>query len=37
MRQVNSYKHIPKLDLSSFNKKNFIYSNFLKKFNKKDL
>ena len=37
MKQINSYNHIPKLDLSLFNKKNRIYTSFLNKIKEKDI
>ena len=37
MKQINSYNHIPKLDLSLFNKKNKLYTNFLNKIKDKDI
>ena len=37
MKQINSYNHIPKLDLSLFNKKNKLYTSFLNKIKEKDI
>ena len=37
MKQINSYNHIPKLDLSLFNKKNRIYTSFLNKIKEKNI
>ena len=37
MKQINSYNHIPKLDLTLFNKKNRIYTSFLNKIKEKDI
>ena len=35
MKQINSYNHIPRLDLSLFNKKNTLYKSFLNKIKSK--
>ena len=37
MKQINSYNHIPRLDLSLFNKKNTLYKSFLNKIKSKDI